>query len=88
MFLYPPTAKQPKGKLRLLYECNPIAFLAEQAGGAASDGQAAHPRRKCPPICTSAPPLYVGGHDEVETVLRFVRGETGPSEGPVPPATG
>ena len=39
IFLYPPTDKNPGGKLRLLYEANPIAFLAEQAGGMASDGQ-------------------------------------------------
>ena len=35
VFLYPPTLKQPKGKLRLLYEANPLAFIAEQAGGMA-----------------------------------------------------
>lgn len=35
IFLYPPTLKQPKGKLRLLYEANPLAFIAEQAGGMA-----------------------------------------------------
>jgi fructose-1,6-bisphosphatase I len=39
IFIYPATAKSPKGKLRLLYECNALAFLAEQAGGIASDGQ-------------------------------------------------
>lgn len=38
IFLYPGTMKNPKGKLRLLYECNPMAFIAEQAGGKASDG--------------------------------------------------
>lgn len=38
VFLYPPTAKQPKGKLRLLYEANPLAMLAEQAGGLATNG--------------------------------------------------
>ena len=38
MFLYPPTRDHPQGKLRLLYEANPIAFLAEQAGGGASNG--------------------------------------------------
>jgi fructose-1,6-bisphosphatase I len=38
IFLYPGTTKNRKGKLRLLYECNPVAFLAEQAGGKASDG--------------------------------------------------
>ncbi len=38
IFIYPGTLKKPTGKLRLLYECNPIAFVAEQAGGKASDG--------------------------------------------------
>jgi fructose-1,6-bisphosphatase I len=38
IYLYPNTSKNPNGKLRLLYECNPIAFLAEQAGGKSSDG--------------------------------------------------
>ena len=36
--MYPPTEKQPDGKLRLLYEADPIAFLAEQAGGVATTG--------------------------------------------------
>jgi fructose-1,6-bisphosphatase I len=38
IYLYPSTDTAPKGKLRLLYECNPLAFIAEQAGGSASDG--------------------------------------------------
>lgn len=38
VFLYPGTTDRPNGKLRLLYEAAPLAFLAEQAGGAASDG--------------------------------------------------
>ncbi len=38
VFLYPPTESHPEGKLRLLYEANPLAFIAEQAGGAAIDG--------------------------------------------------
>tara|TARA_Y100000385_G_scaffold119689_1_gene124548 strand:- start:107 stop:1108 length:1002 start_codon:yes stop_codon:yes gene_type:complete len=38
IYLYPSSKKFPVGKLRLLYECNPIAFIAEQAGGKASDG--------------------------------------------------
>jgi len=38
IYLYPPSTKNPQGKLRLLYECNPIAFIAEQAAGKASDG--------------------------------------------------
>ena len=38
IYMYPPSAKAPRGKLRLLYECNPMAFIAEQAGGSATDG--------------------------------------------------
>ena len=38
IFLYPQTSKNPNGKLRLLYECNPIAFICEQAGGLATNG--------------------------------------------------
>jgi fructose-1,6-bisphosphatase I len=39
IYIYPATAKDPKGKLRLMYECNALAFIAEQAGGKASDGK-------------------------------------------------
>ena len=39
IYMYPETSKNPNGKLRLLYECNPIAFIAEQANGVASDGK-------------------------------------------------
>lgn len=38
IYIYPNTSKNPNGKLRLLYECNPMAFIAEQAGGKASNG--------------------------------------------------
>ncbi|MBI4229152.1 MAG: class 1 fructose-bisphosphatase [Deltaproteobacteria bacterium] len=38
IFIYPATKESPNGKLRLLYECNPMAFIVEQAGGRASDG--------------------------------------------------
>ena len=38
IYIYPPTKKAPNGKLRLLYECNPMAFLVEQAGGKAHNG--------------------------------------------------
>lgn len=41
IYLYPSTAQSPNGKLRLLYECYPLAFLIEQAGGVASNGQMA-----------------------------------------------
>jgi fructose-1,6-bisphosphatase I len=38
IYIYPSSSNAPKGKLRLLYECNPMAFLTEQAGGKATDG--------------------------------------------------
>jgi fructose-1,6-bisphosphatase I len=39
IYLYPETTSAPKGKLRLLYECNALAFMVEQAGGKATDGK-------------------------------------------------
>ncbi|MFZ0471050.1 MAG: class 1 fructose-bisphosphatase [Bacteroidales bacterium] len=39
IFLYPPSESYPTGKLRLVYECNPVSFIIEQAGGKASDGK-------------------------------------------------
>lgn len=39
IFLYPPSITYPSGKLRLVYECNPISFIVEQAGGVATDGR-------------------------------------------------
>jgi fructose-1,6-bisphosphatase I len=39
IFIYPVTKDSPKGKLRLMYECNPMAFLQEQAGGKATNGK-------------------------------------------------
>ena len=41
IFMYPGTSDKPKGKLRLLYECNPFAFIVEVAGGKATNGEKA-----------------------------------------------
>jgi fructose-1,6-bisphosphatase I len=38
IYIYPTGTKNPEGKLRLLYECNPLAFIVEQAGGRATNG--------------------------------------------------
>jgi fructose-1,6-bisphosphatase I len=83
VFLYPPTMKQPSGKLRLLYECNPVAFLAEQAGGIASDGQGRILERQ-PTSLHQRIPLYVGSAEEVRTLLRFVDGKAEPAKLPSP----
>ena len=71
VFLYPPTGKQPGGKLRLMYEANPMAVLAEQAGGMAIDG---HGRilEKQPSSLHERTPLVIGGKDEVERVRKFI----------------
>jgi fructose-1,6-bisphosphatase I len=67
IFLYPPTASAPKGKLRLIYECNPIAFLAEQAGGRAFDGTQRILDIK-PESLHQRVPLYVGSTNMVNKV--------------------
>ncbi len=72
IFIYPLTAKSPKGKLRLLYECNPLAFIIEQAGGTASDGQ----RRILELIPTSLhqrTPLFIGSARMVAKAEEFMR---------------
>jgi fructose-1,6-bisphosphatase I len=65
VFLYPPTAGYPGGKLRLLYEANPLAFIAEQAGGRAIDG------RGCvldvePHDIHQRVPFIVGSREEID----------------------
>ena len=71
VFLYPPTAQQPGGKLRLMYEANPLAFVAEQAGGAASDGSGRILER-VPTALHARTPLIIGGSKNVERVLGFL----------------
>ena len=73
VFLYPPTQKTPKGKLRLLYEANPLALIAEQAGGAATDGRQ-RILDKVPTSLHERTTLIIGSKDEVERVLSFWRG--------------
>jgi fructose-1,6-bisphosphatase I len=71
IFLYPPTSQYATGKLRLLYEANPIAFLAEQAGGMATDG-----RQRIldivPRDLHQRTPLVVGSREEVELLMTMV----------------
>lgn len=71
VFLYPPTNDAPQGKLRLLYEANPIAFLAEQAGGSATDGSQ-RILEKQPTHLHERTPLIVGSRQEVERVMNFM----------------
>jgi fructose-1,6-bisphosphatase I len=71
IYIYPQTAQAPSGKLRLLYECNPIAFLAEQAGALATDG--------FQPILDLKPtelhqrvPFFTGSTQMMETAHHFM----------------
>lgn len=72
IFLYPPTAHAPGGKLRLVYECNPIAFIAEQAGGKAIDGRRAILDLK-PESLHQRSPVYAGSKNMVEKVMDLLQ---------------
>lgn len=74
IFLYPATAKSPQGKLRLLYEANPIAMLAEQAGGVATDGKT-RILDKTAKSLHERTPLFVGSKLEMERLQRFMGDE-------------
>lgn len=72
IFMYPADSKNPKGKLRLMYEGNPMAFLMEQAGGRATDG--------CKRILDIQPrslhertPLFIGSEEDVLTAEEFLQ---------------
>jgi fructose-1,6-bisphosphatase I len=71
IFLYPPTAAHPCGKLRLLYEANPLAFIAEQANGAAIDGKGRILEIQ-PTGIHQRVPLVLGSKAEVEDFRKFV----------------
>ena len=74
IFCYPANVKSPQGKLRLLYEASPLAFVVEQAGGAATDGNRRildiHPSELHQRI-----PLYVGSKSDVDTASAMLGGE-------------
>jgi fructose-1,6-bisphosphatase I len=74
IYIYPATDKSPKGKLRLLYECNPLAFLTEQAGGKASDGRDRIMEIK-PTELHQRVPYFVGNTDMVEKAEEFIAKE-------------
>jgi fructose-1,6-bisphosphatase I len=72
IFMYPADSRNPNGKLRLMYECNPMAFLVEQAGGRASDGK----RRILevqPKSLHQRTPIFIGSEEDVMLVEKFLR---------------
>jgi fructose-1,6-bisphosphatase I len=72
IFIYPGTTKNPKGKLRLLYECNPMAFIVEQAGGAASNGFK-RIREIQPEKIHERTPMFIGSTKMVEKAEEFMK---------------
>lgn len=72
IYMYPATTKSPNGKLRLMYECNTLAYIIEQAGGIATDGH----RRIMeiePTELHQRVPFYVGSKSMVEKAEGFIR---------------
>ncbi|MEN9400158.1 MAG: hypothetical protein RL632_1261 [Bacteroidota bacterium] len=72
IYIYPDTTTSPEGKLRLLYECNPLAFIAEQAGGLASTGRKRIMDLK-PTRLHQRVPFYIGSKQMVEKALSLLR---------------
>ncbi len=73
VFVYPATKDAPKGKLRLMYECNPLALIAEQAGGEATDGE----RRILDIVPTELhqrTPIIIGSKAMVEQAVKIMNG--------------
>lgn len=68
IFIYPATKKAPDGKLRLMFECNALAFIAEQAGGMAMDGQKRVMEIE-PTDLHQRVPYYIGSRKMVEEAL-------------------
>jgi fructose-1,6-bisphosphatase I / sedoheptulose-1,7-bisphosphatase len=83
VFLYPKDSQEPamRGRLRLMYECNPIAFIVEQAGGGASTGRERVMELQ-PTGLHQRAPLILGSRNEVERIERYHRDRTA---GPQPP---
>lgn len=74
IFMYPGTTDKPKGKLRLLYECNPFAYIVEQAGGRATDG-VKRILEKQPSELHERTPFFVGSTDMMSELESYLHGE-------------
>ncbi len=72
IYIYPDTTVDPEGKLRLLYECNPLAFIAEQAGGLATTGRKRIMEIK-PERLHQRVPYFIGSKTMVEQAMSFLK---------------
>jgi fructose-1,6-bisphosphatase I len=73
IYIYPETTSHPEGKLRLTYECNPIAFLAEQAGGMATDGRGNRILEMTPNSIHQRAPFFVGSVEMMKQAEKFMQ---------------
>lgn len=71
IFIYPDSNKYPHGKLRLMYECNPLSMVIEQAGGLATDGKNKI-MEKQPKAIHQRTPIYIGSKENVKKVKEFL----------------
>lgn len=71
VFAYPANTQSPRGKLRMLYECNPLAFIVQQAGGAATDGLN-DILDVIPTELHQRSPLFIGSADDIETAKEML----------------
>ncbi|KAK1137206.1 Fructose-1,6-bisphosphatase [Melipona bicolor] len=72
IFLYPTTKSHPSGKLRLLYECIPMAYILKEAGGLASNGKT-DILEIIPEKIHQRSPIFLGSQEDVQEVLQYIR---------------
>ncbi|MGK9368882.1 class 1 fructose-bisphosphatase [Melioribacter sp. Ez-97] len=70
-FMYPGDKRNPKGKLRLVYECNPVSFIIEAAGGVAIDGEK-RILELTPSSLHERTPIFAGSKDDIELLKKFL----------------
>ena len=74
IFMYPGDSRNPEGKLRLMYEANPVSFIVEQAGGKASNGNIRILDVK-PKNLHQRTPLFIGSEEDVSIAEEFLQGK-------------
>ncbi|KAG8223144.1 hypothetical protein J437_LFUL000566 [Ladona fulva] len=72
IFMYPATKDAPKGKLRLLYECNPMAYIISQAGGLATNGKISILDIQ-PEAIHQRTPIFMGSREDVQEVMDMIK---------------
>lgn len=72
IFMYPGDKRNPKGKLRLMYECNPMSFIVEEAGGRSTDGKKRILEIQ-PTALHERTPIFIGSEEDVLLVEKYLR---------------